>query len=76
MLILKLGVAQWTPVGDEMMKKVVSGKNATAALVICDSEGNSKAMSAWIPLENAEKASMELEAEGIPVFPGEVKLPI
>ena len=76
MLILKLGVAEWTPVGEETMNKVVRGKNATAALVICDGEGNSKAMSAWIPSESADGASKRLEAEGIPVFPGDVKLPI
>ncbi|MCL4355894.1 MAG: hypothetical protein JRM76_00790 [Nitrososphaerota archaeon] len=76
MLILKLGAPGWTPVGEEMMNKVVPGKNSTAALVICDAGGNSKAMSAWLPAEEAEEASRRLDAEGIPVFPGEVKLPI
>ncbi len=76
MLILKLGTAKWTPVGEEMMSKVVPGKNQTAALVICDADGNSKAMSAWIQAEVAAAASRGLESEGVPVFPGEVKLPI
>jgi hypothetical protein len=75
MLILKLGVPSWTPVGEEMMNKVIPGKNSAAALVICDAGGNSKAMSAWLRTEEAEEASRKLEAEGIPVFPGEVKLP-
>ncbi len=76
MLILKLGVAEWTPVGDEMLYKVVPGRNSTAALVICDAEGNSKAMSAWLRAEKADEISQRLDAEGIPVFLGDVKLPI
>lgn len=76
MLFLKLGLTNWTPVGDEMLHKVVPGKNQTAALVICDSEGNSKAMSSWVSEEKADGFSKSLELKGIPVFPGEVKLPI
>lgn len=76
MLLLKLGSANWAPVGEEMMHKVVPGKNETAAMVICDAEGNSKAMSAWFESSKADGYSKILEAQGIPVFPGEVKLPI
>jgi hypothetical protein len=76
MLLLKLGVASWTPVGDEMMHKVVLGKNDSAALVICDSDGNSKAMSTWLPRSKAAECSNALVLKGIPVFTGEVKLPI
>ena len=76
MLFLKLGVAEWTPVGDEMLHKVVPGKSGTAAVVISDGDGNSKAMSAFVPGEKAEEYSLALEKKGIPVFPGEVKLPI
>lgn len=76
MLLLKLGVTDWTPVGEEMMQKVVPGKNGTAALVICDADGNSKAMSAWVPESTAAQCSRTLELKGMPVFPGEVKLPI
>ena len=76
MLFLKLGLTDWTPVGEEMLQKVVPGKNATAAIVICDGEGNSKAMSTWFPEQKAEDYSRSLELNGIPVYPGEVKLPI
>jgi hypothetical protein len=76
MLLLKMGVASWTPVGDEMLQQVVPGKNKTAALVICDSDGNAKAMSAWLPEEKAKENSKSLTLKGIPVFPGDVKLPI
>ena len=76
MLFLKLGVSEWTPVGAEMLHTVVPGKNGTAALVICDGDGNSKAMSGWVPEEKADEFSESLEAMGIPVFPGEVKLPL
>lgn len=76
MLFLKLGVTDWTPVGEEMLHKIVPGKNRTAALVICDGDGNSKAMSAFVPDEKAEEFSLALERLGIPDFPGDVKLPI
>ena len=76
MLFLKLGASEWIPVGDEMLRKTIPGKGGTAAVVICDSEGNAKAMSAWLPEAKAEEHSRSLEKEGLPVFPGEVKLPI
>lgn len=76
MLLLKLGVEQWAPVGEEMMQKVVPGKGETAALVICDADGNSKAMTGWMPRSKADECAKALELKGTPVFPGEVKLPI
>ncbi len=76
MLFLKLGASDWTPVGEEMFHKVIPGKDGTAALVICDGEGNSKAMSTWVPAEKAVEHSRSLEAKGIPAFQGEVRLPI
>ena len=76
MLFLKLGEADWTPVGEDMLHKVVPGKGDTAALVICDEEGNSKAMSTFVPADRARELGKSLELKGIPVFPGEVKLPI
>jgi len=60
MLFLKLGVMDWTPVGEEMLHKVVPGKNGMAALVICDGEGNSKAMSGFFPEEKATEYSKSL----------------
>ncbi len=76
MLFLKLGITDWTPVGDEMLHNVVPGKGGTAALVICDAEGNAKAMTAWLPADRANEFAKLLESKGIPVFSGEVKLPI
>ena len=76
MLFLKLGVSDWTPVGEEMTHKVIPGKQGTAALVICDAEGNAKAMSTWFPWERAESLAKTLESREIPLFPGDVKLPI
>ena len=76
LLFLKLGVSDWTPVGVEMMHKVVPGKQGTAALVICDAEGNAKAISAWLPGEKAQSLAKTLESREIPSFPGDVKLPI
>ena len=76
MLFLKLGLSDWTPVGDEMMHKVVPGKEGTAALVICDAEGNAKAMSGWFPANRAQTLAKTLESREIPSFQGDVKLPI
>jgi hypothetical protein len=76
MLFLKLGVTDWTPVGEEMLHKLVPGKNDTAAVVVCDGEGNAKAMSAFVPTDRAREFGKSLELRGVPVFPGDVKLPI
>ena len=76
MLFLKLGVTNWTPVGEEMLHKVVPGKNETAAVVICDGEGNAKAMSTFFATDKAREFGNALELRGVPVFPGDVKLPI
>jgi hypothetical protein len=76
MLFLKLGVSDWTPVGEETLQKIIPGKEDTASLVVCDSDGNAKAMSAWLPAERAKEHSKLLEIRGVNVFPGEVKLPI
>jgi len=76
MLFLKLGISDWTPVGEEMLHKLVPGKNETAALVICDADGNAKAMSGWVSTSKANELARLLESKGIPVFSGDVKLPI
>ncbi|HXY56910.1 MAG TPA: hypothetical protein VEH01_04770 [Nitrososphaerales archaeon] len=76
MLFLKLGISDWTPVGEEMLHKVVPGKDDTAAIVICDAEGNAKAMSAWVKTSRANEFALVLESKGVQVFLGEVKLPI
>ncbi|MDG7030358.1 MAG: hypothetical protein JRN64_01395 [Nitrososphaerota archaeon] len=76
MLFLKLGASEWTPVGEEMLQKVVQGKNKTAALVVCDGDGNSKSMSAFVPADRAKEFSKALELKGVRVYPGDVRLPI
>lgn len=76
LLLLKLGITDWTPVGEEMLHKVIPGKGGTAALVICDDGGNAKAMTAWLHAEKAEALAETLKSKGVPNFPGEVNLPI
>jgi len=76
MLFLKVGSGTWTPVGEEMLYAVVPGKSGTAAVSICDSEGNSKAMTPWIPIGKAEEHARSLEAAGLGKFEGVVRLPI
>jgi hypothetical protein len=77
MLFLKIGVSEWTSVGEEMLHAVIPGKNNTAAVVICDSEGNAKTMSStWVSTTKADEFSRTLIAIGIPKFVGEVILPI
>ena len=73
---LKLGSSDWTPVGEEMFHKAIPGKGGTAALVICDADGNSKAMSGWFPVHKTGEFSETLTQRGIPVFAGDVSLPI
>ena len=76
MLFLKLGITDWTPVGEEMLHKILPGKSETAALAICDAEGNAKAMSGWLSVEKASELAKKLESRGVISFPGDVKLPI
>ncbi len=76
MLFLKLGIGDWTPVGEEMLFAVVAGKSGSSAVIICDAEGNSKAMTTWVSAEKAADYARSLESRGIAKFEGEVKLPI
>jgi hypothetical protein len=75
-LLLKLGISDWTPVGKEQLHAVVPGKNNTGSLVICDADGNAKTMSSWVPVEKAEELARTLGSKGIPRFGGDVRLPI
>jgi len=76
MLFLKFGIPDWTPVGEELLHKIIPGKTETAAIVICDADGNAKAMSGWLSVAKASELAKELESKGAPEFPGDVKLPI
>jgi hypothetical protein len=76
MLFLKIGPSEWTPVGTEMFYSTVPGKADTAAIVVCDADGNSKAMSTWLSKSNADEFVRTLAAKGLSKFEGEVNLPI
>ena len=76
LLFLKMGIKGWTPVGEESLYSIVNGKNSTAAVVLCDSDGNSKAMSAWVLASRAQTIADSLASKGIVRYDGEVKLPI
>ena len=76
MLFLKMGATNWTPVGEEMLQQVIPGKDNTMAVVICDSDGNAKTMSAWVKEERAREISKSLKSQDVKVFDGDVKLPI
>jgi len=75
-LFLKVGVQEWTPVGEEELFAVVPGKGGTVAVVVCDSDGNAKAMSQWSSHADAERVSNALESKGHARYEGEVKLPV
>lgn len=75
-LFLKMGMPDWSPVGEEELFSIVAGKEGEAAVVVCDSEGNSKAMSSWLEMSDAERVATELRAKGLVRFDGDVKLPI
>jgi hypothetical protein len=75
-LFLKMRVSDWTPVGEENLYCFVSGKNSTVAIVICDGEGNAKAISSWAPLSEVEGFARALESRGLARFEGEPALPI
>jgi hypothetical protein len=75
-LFLKMGSQEWTPVGEEELLALVRGKGGTAAVVVCDSDGNAKAMSSWMSQSSAQQISDALQAKGLGRFDGEVKLPV
>lgn len=74
-LFLKESKDGWTPVGEESLSSVVKGRNSTAAVVICDGDGNAKAMSGWVAEDEAGKLAISLESRGVPKYLGEVRLP-
>jgi hypothetical protein len=75
-LFVKMKYDKWEPVGEENFYSVLAGKNDTAAIVICDGDGNTKAMSTWMSRWEAENAAASISAKGLQSFKGEVKLPI
>ncbi|QQG48124.1 MAG: hypothetical protein HY247_05045 [archaeon] len=76
LLFLKIGPAKWTPVGEESLYSVIAGKNGTAAALICDSDGNSKTMTPWVPASKAREFVNGLAERGLSKYEGEPKLPI
>lgn len=75
-LFLKMGSQDWTPVGEESLFAVVGGRSSTAAVVICDGEGNSKAISGWLPQEETDDIAKSLMSRGMKRYDGEIRLPI
>lgn len=75
-LFLKMGMKSWEPVGEEMLYSIVPGKGDTAAVVICDSDGNTKAISSWMEAKAAEDSATALEAKGVRKFAGNPRLPV
>ncbi len=76
LLFLKVGSKSWAPVGEEMLCSLVPGRSGTAAAVICDAEGNSKAMTAWVSTAKAGEYVKALNSKGLATYEGEVKLPV
>lgn len=74
-LFLKEGKDGWMPVGEESLCSVVNGGNSTAAVVLCDGDGNAKAMSGWFAEDEAEKLAILLESRGVLKYRGEIRLP-
>ena len=75
-LFLKMGAQEWAPVGEKNLLAIVTGKDSTAAVVMCDDEGNAKAISAWLPIPQVETVVRTMESNGFFVFKGDAKLPI
>jgi hypothetical protein len=75
-LFLKTGHEDWLPVGEEKLYALVQGKGGTAAVVLCDADGNSKAISGWVPANDAERFCSDLASRGTKQYAGEIKLPI
>jgi hypothetical protein len=74
-LFLQEGKNDWTPVGDEVLYSEVAGDRALVSVVLSDNEGNAKAMSDWMPREEASRIVASLKAKGIQEYTGEVRLP-
>lgn len=75
-LFLKMGVRDWTPVGEEDLFSLIQGKDDRAAVVLCDADGNSKAMTSWLNRADAERVTGQLKSKGMPRYEGEAKLPL
>ncbi len=75
LLFLKMGNEHWSPVGSEMLYSLVKGKSG-AAVVVCDAEGNSKAITSWVSEGKAQEFAEALHSRGLAKFDGEVRLPV
>lgn len=75
-LFLKIETKEWEPVGDENLYSVIPGKESTAAVVLCDKDGNAKAISSWFSLTKADLCAAALKDRGLSMFEGEIRLPI
>jgi hypothetical protein len=74
-LFLKEGKEEWTPVGEEMLYSIAEGKGSTMSLIICDGEGNAKAMSEWFAPAEVRRLAAALKSRGVQGYAGRVRLP-
>ncbi|SRR5579875_3344390 len=74
-VFLKHESTSFDPVGEENFYAIVQLKPPSVVVVLCDSGGNSKAMSQFLSKQSAESVVKKLEALGIQPYQGEPYLP-
>lgn len=74
LLFLKMEEGDFTPVGEENLYTVLEEKER-ASIVLCDVDGNSKAITPPLSKEQAEKVARQLESMGLKKFEGKLRLP-
>jgi len=71
-----MGVDAWTPAGEENVSAIADRKDDTAAIVLCNSDDNAKAISSWVQRKEAERPPAGLASSGLWAHQVEVKLPV
>ncbi len=74
LLFLKFGKADFEPVGEENLYSVLEDRDKRA-VVICDSEGNAKAITPWMEEEKTNQIVRSLVSLGIERYKGTLKMP-
>lgn len=75
LLVLKMGLSDFTPVGAENFYAVIK-KDKLEAVVLCDIDGNAKAITGWLNAEKVKEVIYKLEQRGIKKFEGRLKTPV
>jgi hypothetical protein len=75
-VFLKHETNEFEPVGEENFYAIIPLKPPSVVVVLCDSGGNSKAMSQFFTPKSAESVAKKLEALGIRLYTGEPYLPL